>query len=173
MKRSHLQLFVSFCLLMTWLVPHHGRAQTKFYALGGLSNIDYHNKAYPDEPALRNFYYGVEVDRYLDYHYALTSGAFFLQGGYDNGVSRWTNQFIQVPIGIKAASLGDVLGISTGINLNYLVNLQAPGTRGHAQPLLYRQCNFCYEKNTTGFLFRDCHPVQSNYPTNEICLCSY
>jgi hypothetical protein len=122
MARTLLRLFSAICLVGAFLTP--GVSQTKFYATGGFSSIYYHNKANSGLPSIPSLYYGVEVDRYLDYHYALTSGAFFLQGGYDNSVSRWTNQYIQVPIAIKAASLGDIMGISAGINLNYLLHSQ-------------------------------------------------
>ena len=86
--------------------------QTKYYATVGYGSIYYHNKANGGMPTLSNVYYGLEVDHYLDYHYAFTTGAFFLQGGYDNKASRMVNKFIQVPVGIKMASLGDQLGIS-------------------------------------------------------------
>ncbi len=99
-------------------------SQTKYYITAGMSDIYYHNDANSGMPSLRKFYYGVEVDKYLGYHFALTSGAFYLEGGYDNNISRLTNKFIQVPIGIKAASLGDQFGISLGININYLIESQ-------------------------------------------------
>ena len=125
MKRSYLpSCIASLLLAAALLAPGTGWAQTKFYALGGMSDIYYHNNSHPGEPSLRKFYYGLEVDHYLDYHYAFTSGAFFLQGGYDNGTSRWTNKFIQVPLGFKAASLGDIMGVSAGINLNFLMSSQ-------------------------------------------------
>lgn len=125
MKRSHLpSCFASLVLAISLLAGNSASAQTKFYALGGMSNIYYHNTAHTGEPSLPAFYYGLEVDQYLGYHYAFTSGAFFLQGGYDNGASRWTNKFIQVPLGFKAASLGDIMGISAGINLNFLLSSQ-------------------------------------------------
>ncbi len=73
-------------------------------------------------PTLPKLYYGIEVDKYLTYNYAITTGAFYMEGGYDNNISRWFNKFIQVPVGIKMASLGDKIGIVAGININYLLN---------------------------------------------------
>jgi hypothetical protein len=124
MHRTAISLFFYLALTACVLTgaTQHCSGQTKFYISGGQSDIYYHNRAHTDEPSLRKLYYGLEVDRYLDYHYALTSGVFFLQGGYDNGSSRWTNQFIQVPVGIKIAPLGEILGISAGINFNGLLS---------------------------------------------------
>jgi hypothetical protein len=97
-------------------------AQTKTYLTGGFTSYSYKTK---DEALTRGkikaFFYGLEVDHYVSYHYAISTGAFYLHGGYDNGPSKWDNTFIQVPLGIKAASLGDVLGITVGVNLNYLL----------------------------------------------------
>jgi hypothetical protein len=124
MKESLRQIPVA-CVLSALLgLSVACNAQTKFYLLGGMSSIYYHNDAHSSDPALGNFYYGLEVDKYLDYHYALTSGVFLLKGGYDNGISRWTNKFIQVPLGIKIAPIGDVVGISAGVNFNFLIDSQ-------------------------------------------------
>jgi len=122
-KNSSSVNFVFGVILLT-LGGYPGEAQTKFYFSGGQSDIYYHNPYHTDIPTIRKLFYGLEVDRYLDYHYAFTSGVFLLQGGYDNGTSRWTNQFIQVPLGIKVAPLGEILGISAGFNINYLRNSQ-------------------------------------------------
>ena len=112
--------FLLACCIM--LAASDAFGQTKFYVLGGMSDVYYHNTANSGLPTIRKFYYGLEVDRYLDYHYALTTGVFYLQGGYDNGASRWYNKFVQVPVGIKMASLGDQFGISAGLNFNYLLS---------------------------------------------------
>jgi hypothetical protein len=97
-------------------------AQTKTYLTSGLVNYMYKTKTEALSKKKQNsIFIGIEVDRYLNYHYALTTGAIYFQGGYDNGPSQWQNHFIQVPLGIKAASLGDVIGITAGINFNYLV----------------------------------------------------
>jgi hypothetical protein len=97
-------------------------AQTKTYLTVGLINYLYKTKSEAlTTGKISGLLYGIEVDQYINYHYAISTGAIFHHGGYDNGPSKWDNQFIQIPLGIKAASLGDILGISAGINFNYLL----------------------------------------------------
>jgi hypothetical protein len=97
-------------------------AQTKTYLTSGLINYMYKTKTETLSKKKQNsVFIGIEVDHYLNYHYALTTGAIYFKGGYDNGPSKWDNHFIQIPLGIKAASLGDVIGITAGVNFNYLV----------------------------------------------------
>jgi hypothetical protein len=119
--RKSFWITITASILVFWCAVCN--AQTKFYGVIGLADLYYHNSANSGMPTISgNLYYGVEVDRYLDYHYAFTTGALYMKGGYDNGASRWTNSFIQVPLGIKMASLGDQIGIHAGINLNFLLN---------------------------------------------------
>ena len=97
-------------------------AQTKTYLTLGFTDYSYSTKQESlTRGDIKSFYFGVEVDKYMNYHYAITTGAVYLHGGYDNGPSEWDNRFIQVPLGLKAASMGDILGISGGINFNYLL----------------------------------------------------
>jgi hypothetical protein len=111
------------CLhLLLLLFGVRASAQTKTYLTCGLINYSYKTKSeILSKKNANSFFFGVEVDRYISYHYAITSGAIYMHGGYDNGPSKWDNHFIQVPLGIKAASLGEVLGITMGVNFNYLV----------------------------------------------------
>ena len=111
------------CLsLLSLLFVDHASAQTKTYLTCGLINYSYKSKSEVlAKKKANSFFFGVEVDRYVSYHYAIATGAIYIRGGYDNGPSKWDNHFIQVPLGIKAASLGEVLGITTGVNFNYLV----------------------------------------------------
>jgi hypothetical protein len=112
------------CLAVSILTFYFGavNGQTKFYAVAGIGSLYYHNSANGGIPTTTATYYGVEIDKYLDYHYAFTTGVFYLQGGYDNSASRWTNTYIQVPLGIKMASLGDQFGIELGFDVNYLLH---------------------------------------------------
>ena len=111
------------CLLFLLLLSYSlVFSQTKTYVTFGLINYGYSTKGEALTAGnIKTFLYGIEVDQYINYHYAISTGALFHHGGYDNGPSKWDNHFIQVPIGIKAASLGDILGISAGVNFNYLL----------------------------------------------------
>src|SRR5436189_6379923 len=103
--RKLFRIIITISILATACNDSH--AQTKFYGTFGVGSLYYHNSANGGIPTTSAIYYGVEIDRYLDYHYAFTTGVLYLKGGYDNSASRWTNEFIQVPLGIKMASLGD------------------------------------------------------------------
>jgi hypothetical protein len=114
-KASVLLFLLSFSTEMAY-------AQTKTYFTGGLTSYSYKTKgASLTRGDIKAFFYGLEVDHYISYHHAISTGVFYLHGGYDNGPSKWDNTFIQIPLGIKAASLGEVLGITVGINFNYLL----------------------------------------------------
>lgn len=116
--------FLFLGLLLTYFCGYETSAQVKTYFTVGRSDMFYHNKKNSDIPSLSRWYYGIEVDKYLNYNYALSTGAYYIEGGYDNGISRWFNKFIQVPVGIKMAALGDKFGIVAGLNFNYLLKSQ-------------------------------------------------
>ena len=118
----HIASFVFVAAFMVNAPSQFLLAQTKTYLLIGQADINYHNKNNEGMPDIPRLYYGIEVDKYLNYNYALTTGAFYMEGGYDNGLSRLFNKFVQVPVGIKMASLGSNLGIVAGVNFNYLLN---------------------------------------------------
>jgi len=95
-------------------------AQTKTYLTAGVSSFNYSTKS--EGLSNRNKYFvGVEIDKYISYHYAVTTGASLVNGGYDNGVSKWNNRFVRVPLYIKAASLGETMGIFVGLDFNVLM----------------------------------------------------
>lgn len=96
-------------------------AQTKTYLTAGVSSYNYSTKSEALSSQGNKYFVGVEIDKYISYHYAVTTGVSLVNGGYDNGVSKWTNRFVRVPIYIKAASLGETLGIFVGLDLNVLV----------------------------------------------------
>lgn len=114
------KLSSGFSLLLACFFAGSVSAQTKTYLTGGLSSFTYSTKSQPLTTLGNNFFVGVEVDKYISYHYAITTGASWVTGGYDNGVSKWTNRFVRVPLYIKAASLGETMGIFMGLDLNVL-----------------------------------------------------
>lgn len=124
MNTQKLLPFLIWGLLLTCFGGYRASAQTKTYFTIGRSDMFYHNKENSDIPSLPRWYYGVEVDKYLNYNYALSTGVYYIEGGYDNSISRWLNKFIQVPVGIKMAALGDKFGIVAGVNFNYLLKSQ-------------------------------------------------
>src|SRR5690348_2885687 len=97
------------------------RAQIKTYLTGGVSSFTYSTRSEALSNRGNKYFLGFEVDKYISYHYAITTGASWVNGGYDNGVSKWTNHFVRVPLYIKAASLGETVGIFVGLDFNILV----------------------------------------------------
>ncbi|HEV8511852.1 MAG TPA: hypothetical protein VGQ59_01160 [Cyclobacteriaceae bacterium] len=103
--------------------------QTKVYLTGGYFSYQYHNVNYYSQltPPL---FVGLEVDKYIGYHYAITTGINYFRAGYDDYYItndtrinyQWKNNFLQIPLGIKLASKGDILGIMVGVNFNVLLN---------------------------------------------------
>lgn len=67
------------------------------------------------------YFFGLGIDKYISYHYAISTGAVFLHGGYDNGISKWDNRFVRVPLYIKAASLGETIDLFMGLDFNVLL----------------------------------------------------
>jgi len=109
-------------------------AQVKTYLTGGVSSFNYSTKSEALSNRGNKYFLGVEIDKYISYHYAVTTGASWVKGGYDNGVSKWNNQFVRVPFYIKAASLGETLGIFMGLDFNILVKStlnEVADTLGH------------------------------------------
>src|ERR1041385_6226326 len=95
-------------------------AQIKTYLTAGVSSYNYRTTS--EVLSNRNKYFvGVEIDKYISYHYAITTGASLVNGGYDNGVSKWNNRFVRVPLYIKSASLGETVGLFVGLDFNILV----------------------------------------------------
>lgn len=91
-------------------------------------HYQYHHNTYYD--ALRPpLFAGVEVDRYIGYHFAITSGVTYFRAGYAGSYDyknasvsyKWQNDFLQIPLGLKMASKGDLLGIMVGVNFNVLL----------------------------------------------------
>jgi len=119
-----------FFLSALILAPCVCSGQTKVYLTGGYFSYQYHNVNYYSQltPPL---FVGLEVDKYIGYHYAITTGINYFRAGYDDHYYtatdarinyQWKNNFLQIPVGIKLASKGDVLGIMVGINFNVLLN---------------------------------------------------
>jgi hypothetical protein len=96
-------------------------AQTKMYLTGGVSSFTYSTKSEALNNRGNKYFIGAEIDKYISYHYAVTTGASWVNGGYDNGVSKWTNKFVRVPLYIKSAPLGETIGIFVGIDFNILL----------------------------------------------------
>lgn len=104
--------------------------QTKVFLTGGYYSYQYHNNNYYStvSPSL---FAGLEVDKYIGYHYAITTGINYFRAGYDDYYNiangdrinyQWKNDFLQIPLGLKLASKGDVLGVVVGVNFNLLLN---------------------------------------------------
>ena len=119
-----------FFLLALILASCFCAGQTKVFLTGGYFSYQYHNVNYYS-PVTPPLFAGLEVDKYIGYHYAITTGINYFRAGYDdhyytsNDVRinyQWKNNFLQVPLGIKLASKGEVLGIMVGINFNVLLN---------------------------------------------------
>jgi hypothetical protein len=96
-------------------------AQTKTYLTVGVSSYSYSTKSEALNNPRNKYFVGLEVDKYISYHYAITTGASLVNGGYDNGVSKWNNRFVRVPLYIKSASLGETIGLFVGLDFNILV----------------------------------------------------
>lgn len=110
-----------FSLLLLCCVANNLDAQTKTYLTGGASSFTYKTKSEALSTKGNSYFVGIEIDKYINYNYAITTGASWVKGGYDNGVSQWTNRFVRVPVYIKAAAMGETVGIFMGLDFNVLV----------------------------------------------------
>ena len=110
-----------FSLLLVCCLANNVDAQTKTYLTGGVSAFTYKTKSEALSTKGNNYFVGVEIDKYINYNYAITTGASWVKGGYDNGVSQWTNRFVRVPVYLKAAAMGETVGIFMGLDFNVLV----------------------------------------------------
>ena len=66
-------LFLFWGLLLASLCGYETSAQVKTYFTIGRSDMLYSNSTLQSLP---RWYYGVEVDKYLNYNYALSTGAY-------------------------------------------------------------------------------------------------
>lgn len=116
LSRSCLLVFLFFSTNCATLV-----AQVKTYLTAGASSYTYSTKSEALTTNGNSYFAGVTVDKYVSYHYAISGGATFLRGGYDNGISKWDNRFIRVPLYLKAAPLGETLDLFAGLDFNILM----------------------------------------------------